>query len=500
MFMLKKERKGFTLIELLATIVILVLVFSLCFVFVYDLFDNTDKMMDGITEKIILNAAEEYAIEFRNDSNWNEEKDNDGNYKFCITLDSLINYGYFTNNESEIIKYKDDFFVEMSVVNGVYNYKLIGVDDISSCRYMDKKTEIIDNGSSEVVIKEIENEKTLGNFKYNVKKINDKTFEFDVDFNIDFKIEETIKTIINPTYVMLIVDRSGSMEGTRFTNAKQASVTFSRKILEKVPDAKIGLILYESSASLVRDFSNSDLSSVNFGYASGGTNTAGAVLKAINAINSSVTEEDVNVFALLLFDGEPDSESALIASARNLKLIGSKLIVVGYDMEYVSSDLKEIATNDVNLCKNSDYEGYCYYDSKTANIEELFSNLSTTITENVKSTNVTDVNVILSSPVLSNGEKVFKILKDGEEIEKVEESISLDGLTESVVLSIDETYQLVVNDSFFDNCEENDICGDVMLNIQITLKDADGNSNTIDVSKEELPSFKVTLTESSKVN
>lgn len=489
-----KKKKGFTLIELLATIVIVSLVFIVGFTLIRNIFVSSDEM-DKTTEKMILNAAEEYAIEFRNSENWEEEVDGE-KATFCITLESLINYGYFGSDQDLVDNYKDKYLIEMIVDNGVYDYKLVE-KGISNCKYFKEETEIVDSGSGIVEI--VENDVDIGNFEYKVVRVDEKNYKASIKLGIDFKVEEIVSVI--PTYVVLIVDRSGSMSGTKFTQAQNASVTFSREILNKVPEARIALILYETNASLVRTFDNSDLSGINFGRASGGTNTHKAIDLAIEKINDSVKEEKVNVFSVLLFDGIPNNVSSLITSATNLKSIDSKLIVVGYDMDRVDDKLKTIATYDSEFCIDSDKEGYCYYDSDTSDISTLFTNISSTITDKVISTSAKRAKVIMSASIL-NDQNVFDIYKDGVKIEKIEETINIEG-TSSVMLQINEDYELIINDNVFQGCtsEKCEVDIGALFNIQIVLQYDDGTEDkVISISEDNLPNFKITITESGKLN
>lgn len=75
---MKKEtninNKGFTIIELLVVIAVLGILVSITF-FVMNWFVNQSSYeIDEITEKLILDVANEYMLEFRGSSDWKEEK------------------------------------------------------------------------------------------------------------------------------------------------------------------------------------------------------------------------------------------------------------------------------------------------------------------------------------------------------------------------------------------------------------------------------------------
>jgi len=514
----EKERKGFTLIELLATIVIITLVFTIGFVFISDIFDSSNEAMDGINEKTILSVVEDYVLEFREEVTWNEGEDKEGNTGFCITLDSLINYGYFEGNEEEVNEYRETHFIKGIVKNGVYSYTLLekgvnGSTISNECKFYKQDAQIVNNGSGNVPINE--EEQKIGEFIYNVSQRDEKNYDTYVNFSIDFKLDENIIKI--PTYVVVVLDRSGSMSSSsKFTNAKSAATSFSIGILEKVKDAQIALISYASDASVTRDFANANFKNVDFGSASGTTATDEAIDLALKRINEDVFKknENANVYTLLLFDGVPDDTDALISSSKKLKNAGSKLIVVGYEMEDVSSNLKTIATADENFCTIKDENGnilnkgfisssnvYCYYDSGTANISQLFSNISQSIIENVRSTDVQNASLILEAPII-NGEKAFTIMKNNRIVDKIEEDIYLSGLEESVKLVINDTYQLRISDNFFKRCSENGECEIASLfNAKIILEyGGEIEDRIITIGEEQLPSFKITIDEINEVN
>lgn len=497
------KKRGFTLIELLVVIAIISVIFSIGFVIVFKGLNNSDSDLSMAIENLILDAVEQYVLEYGNDDEWSEEVEVGGVRSSCVTIDSLINYGYFKGNEEKIRDFKERYFVKVTMKNGIASYEFIELNKLYEvCKYYDNKTEIIDNGNASTVIKEKDSDNVLGNFNYIVTKIDDKVFETDIDFKINFEINEVVTTVVPPVYVMMVLDRSGSMSGNKYTMAKSAVVDFSNIILNdsNVPGAKIGLITYASFPGLVRTFENKSLENVNFGSATGTTDTGGAINLAKNTIMNFSKEEDALVFTILLFDGMPNNESTLITAATELKNIGSKLIVVGY--EFAANDtLKRIATNDSVFCEDSSYSGYCYYNSSVVDVGNLFSNLSKTIVENVKSTDVKEVKVILSSPKLENGtEPLFMIEQNGKMVDSVEKVVKLDNLNESVELSIKEKYNLIINDNFFDLCKENTVCDQsVYFDIEIVLVYEDGTSS-IKISNEQLPSFKVTSTETGKVN
>ena len=150
---------------------------------------------------------------------------------------------------------------------------------------------------------------------------------------------------------------------------------------------------------------------------------------------------------------------------------------------------------------------YCYYDSDTDNIETLFSKISSTIIENVRSTNAKYAKVSLESPVI-NDEKAFVIKQNGEVIESIEETIQIEGTNESKELTVSGNYQLVINENIFGSCVDEQCVVDLdsLFDIKIGLFYGDNDGDGVEEYEEikidtgNLPSFTVTVTETDKVN
>lgn len=268
------KEKGFTLIELLVTIAILALILLVGSYFVFNVFFETEEIMDEISKKMILKAAEQYSIEFRNDERWNEEIDENGNAAFCVTLESLINYGYF-NNKKDILKYKNNgYIVEMSLTNGIYSSFLTTRENISSkCQYFLNKT-TLSNSSGSIDIEE--NNTNLGKLEYNVEKIDNENYNAHIDFNIGLEKKQMEKNV--PVYIALIIDNSGSMNSdSKFENAKEAAITLSNNIINTLDNSYIALVQYTDKPTLNREFKNTQLQESDFNNPGGNTNTSGGI-------------------------------------------------------------------------------------------------------------------------------------------------------------------------------------------------------------------------------
>lgn len=316
--------------------------------------------------------------------------------------------------------------------------------------------------------------------------------------NMDLKkyINTEIKNVTLPVYVSLVLDKSGSMSGSKYTNSKNASIELSKQLINKFgSNAYIFLIQFGNMPEIKRDFENSILTDSIFSEIDNMTNVSGGIdfaSKLFYNLKSKLGNEYDKVlkYTILLYDGIPN-EYLLVGEVDNKdksyytnlfnnatitnktssnsvpyvqnsssylkETIGSKLITIGYDFSG-SNELKEISSSDINgtLCADSNYSGYCYYESTSSNINNLFKTIQNNISEEVNKTAASKAKVVikLNSNITTeiNNEKVNEIVYEIEfdNTEKVDEYM----------------YNLIISEEIFNNCEKKDTC-----NIEVKLFD-----------------------------
>lgn len=519
----KKINKGFTLIELLITIVIIGLVFTIGYIAILSIIDSSKETKKEINKKFILNASEQYATEFKDKNSFAKYTNDTGETSFCISLGTLLKYGIY--NDNEVLKeYLPNYVVYVSGKYEVYDYELIDLDSANNkCEGVKFISEIKEGSEPNKIINVSEKDTNNEDFG-----LIDMTYDFDIIdtgksnkkyvLNMDLKkhINTEIENITLPVYVALVLDKSGSMSGTKFNSAKEASINLSNQLIDKFGNnAYISLIQFGTMPEIKRDFESSVLTSSIFSVVENLTNVSGGLDYAsklfYNLKNRLGEEYDKALkYTILLYDGTPN-ECLFIEGVGNTdssyytKLfnngtvthgdcsnntisvqkssdylkdtMGSKLITIGYSFSG-STSLKQVSSQDDGLCSDSNLSGYCYYESTSDNIDSLFSTIQNNISEEVNKTKASKAKIIIKL----NSNITAEI--NGEIKNTIEYEIEF-GEEES-----QENYQynLIINDSIFEGCTSKESCNkEVKLfdNIIIETYNKDGsllNTTTFDDS------------------
>lgn len=145
------------------------------------------------------------------------------------------------------------------------------------------------------------------------------------------QVEVPERTTSDERDIVLVLDVSGSMAGTKMDETKKASTKFVQTILQE--DASIGVVTYENSATMLTDFNiNEDyLTTAIEGIGSGGgTNIEAGLKMAEEMLDSSNAEKKIIV---LMSDGEPNDGKvgdSLISYADSIKDDGTYIYTLGF--------------------------------------------------------------------------------------------------------------------------------------------------------------------------
>ena len=518
----KKINKGFTLIELLLTIAILGLVFTIGYFAISGAINTSKEKTKEANKKFIVDASEQYAMEFKNKNSFSKYTNDEEETKFCISLNTLLKYGIY--NDNTILKeYANKYVVYVEGKNEVYDYELIDLSEANNkCEGVKFISKIADDSDPNKII----------NIKE--KDINDEDFGL-VDITYDFDIIDTgksnkkyvlsmdlkkyinteIENITLPVYVVLVLDKSDSMSGKKYTKSKEASINLSNQLVNNFKEnAYIGLVQFGTLPEIKRNFENEVLT--NFSTTDNMTNVSGGIDYASKLFydlkNKLGIEYDKALkYTILLYDGIPNryllaggvdnndssyypnlfnNESVTAGSNSNVlpyiqnssnyiqNTMGSKLITIGYGFSNSKTELKQISSADSSLCHDSDLAGYCYYESTSDNINTLFSSIQNNISEEVNKTKASKAKIVIKL----NSNIMVKV--NGEETNTIEYVVEF-GEEEG---HEDYKYDLIIKDSVFEGCTSKEECNkEVKLfdNIIIETYNKDGtllNTTTVEDS------------------
>ena len=273
-----------------------------------------------------------------------------------------------------------------------------------------------------------------------------------------YKVQFTVKgkDVVNPSstpkdvYVVVVLDKSGSMSGNKWTNAVTGAKTFATTLLSKISNAKIALVTFSGNdgdeketceivwveddsflgghlekqcdrdlnndATIVRGFENDNLNSIDFGSANGGTNLGEGLNKAIDlfnnqnipddAFNNQDIPDDAFKYVVVLGDGEPtfytDSDGKTAGpgdemttetkkyaydNASALKTSGVEIFSIGYSVT-ANSAAETVLKNVANTEKDTDKIKH-YVSSNPAAVANAFTNIAISISTDFAGKNAT---------------------------------------------------------------------------------------------------------------
>lgn len=116
------NRKGFTLIELLGSMLLLAVILGIGLYTTRDTLSTSLSTLTSISKSEILNASKNYV--FENAVTWV----NDGEEYTCLTVNDLIDAGYFDMNE--VLLYKDNI---IKVMRDSTTRVIVDTDFVDAC-------------------------------------------------------------------------------------------------------------------------------------------------------------------------------------------------------------------------------------------------------------------------------------------------------------------------------------------------------------------------------
>ena len=473
---LRNKQKGFTLFELLGVIVVLSILCSIAVWSYASLKDESEQQVTEIQNNLLLVAAENYYKEFYNASNWKSfVGENDKNIS-CVDINSMINQGLFGSNEETIENIKDSYAVMVTNDDtGVPSYKVV---DRSECYYLQRDSVGSNNssGSSGDV-------SDVGDYNLSQSITEGENGEYYLHLSFKMKIL-SIEEVQKNVYVVYIMDRSGSMSGSDYTNAKSAAVTSSNYVINNIAGAQVGLVTFASSSSIARGFSNAPLTNNLFPSATGGTYYQYAFDDALELFNG-VSDDNAIFFTIFLSDGVPSS-SSYTSQLNNLKN-KSSIFTISYG-------------SNISVLKNIASKPEYFYESGTDlnQITSVFEEISHTIEEIYSDISSANIHIDFSDAFSQMYDSEGNLIPDN----KVSHNINLKDYANGTE-EIELTYDYVIHINYDDiGCDDGNTCSYTYYvgDISIDLIHDDGTIQNVVVDKSNIPSITITVSKIGVLN
>lgn len=166
------KKNGFTIVELLVTIVVISLIFSISFITVNTIIENSREKSSTIATNNLKNSANMYSKEYSNELIWEKYKENNIDLeKTCIEIDMLIAKGYLkkdvindkTPKSIILIRDKNNNIIkeeEKDTSCGTY-YKKVAIPTTKNICY-----DITYNGTQQHLINESNKSEFYSNIEY----------------------------------------------------------------------------------------------------------------------------------------------------------------------------------------------------------------------------------------------------------------------------------------------------------------------------------------------
>ena len=194
--------------------------------------------------------------------------------------------------------------------------------------------------------------------------------------------------------VMMVIDRSGSMDGTPLQDAKTAAKTFVDRLDLSPGGDQVGLVSYASSAALDHQLSRNAWtvkSAIDGLSAYGRTNIAEGINKAQAELESVRHIADHRPIIILLSDGEhnepPGTSPQPAADAAKAK--GTRIIAIGLGAGVDEAEMRNLASSP------SDY----YHAPDSSELQDIYEQIAGSI-QGVPARNITLVDQLSDDVIL----------------------------------------------------------------------------------------------------
>lgn len=391
-------KKGFSLVELIISI-ILITAISVASLFIYLKNKEDNEVITAMKElEEITNIF--YSDNFSN-GDYKYYKNDEDSTVSCIKLETLVNEGLIDSDSPLLKTYGLDNIFKY-IVNGEGFVSIEPVIDANdkTCEYISMEEEgleeIIDDDENvdkySIEFKDEENKKWKATYDYSFINGTDSDFKGNIVFNMALT-QLITKETINPLYIVIVLDSSGSMEGSRYSNALLGINNLITTLKSSGGEIKLGAVSFydnytKHTTKFVKISDVSNYGSLNIPRypITEMTNCAAGLNAAATYFNNSsdpISDPKAVKIAIFLADGycnrpSSDASDKAITAATTLKSDNVKIFSIGYELYSGYKSTMEGISSEDKVCDLDKYETVkeCYFDSTTADIGATFSKLA----------------------------------------------------------------------------------------------------------------------------
>lgn len=168
--------------------------------------------------------------------------------------------------------------------------------------------------------------------------------------NVNGDTQMKIDVITEPVELILVIDESGSMDGSRIKSAKESARTLVENIFDVAENVKISIIGFDNSARIrIQESSNEEdvlMAIDNLDASNGGTKIGTALVEAIKIFEKNKDEKTYS-YLVNLTDGQTTDKDQcynLLSDMENKNIKIYNILVEMNDKGAFSRDGKEIGT------------------------------------------------------------------------------------------------------------------------------------------------------------
>ena len=267
----------------------------------------------------------------------------------------------------------------------------------------------------------------------------------------------------------------------KWESAVSGGVSFSSSIRSLIPTSYVSLVSFSSNASTATNFTQSAYTASQFGHPNGATNLKGGIDAAVAKLNT-ITDTNAEKFIVVISDGDPtvpdgSAKTGASSSATAAKNAGISIYTIGYQVPSSTASYATITESSdaetvlKNVASSENGTPFYYAATSAESLNPIFTQIANKIKESFAAGSNASVNDGLGSAFevtgSSHGKEINLTTNDSFKITSDWKSVGKQTVT--------------INQ---DQADENGGWKDTNTNFTFTYKDVNGETQTIDSTKD----------------